>query len=124
MLPHAPGVQMADIPEDSVDLNKEEEKEDGEDKEKRSSMKLMDKRVEPDNEFESGKSGNKNSINHGETNGGGAEPMGRPLDIPWLWHRPEGRGASHRHFGLCCHLFGNDFPPSCTKVRVRWPHSF
>ena len=75
MLPHAPGVQMADIPEDSVDLNKEDEKEDGEDKEKRSSMKLMDKRVEPDNEFESGKSGNKNSINHGETNGGGAEPM-------------------------------------------------
>ena len=24
MLPHAPGVQMADIPEDSIDLNKEE----------------------------------------------------------------------------------------------------
>ena len=28
MLPHAPGVQMADIPEDSVDINKEKEGED------------------------------------------------------------------------------------------------
>merc|ERR1712130_906337 len=73
MLPHAPGVQMADIPEDSVDLNKDDEKEDSEDKDKRNTMKLMDKRVEPDNEFESGKSGNKNAQNHGETNG--AEPM-------------------------------------------------
>ena len=73
MLPHAPGVQMADIPEDSIDLNKEEEKEDSEDKDKRNTMKLMDKRVEPDNEFESGKSGNKNNQNHGYTNG--AEPM-------------------------------------------------
>ena len=36
-------------------------------------MKMMDKRIEPENEFESGKSGNKNSVNHGETNG--AEPM-------------------------------------------------
>merc|ERR1719348_1507812 len=73
MLPHAPGVQMADIPEDGVDINKDDEKEDIEDKDKRSSMKLMDKRIEPDNEFESGKSGNKNAQNHGETNG--AEPM-------------------------------------------------
>ena len=73
MLPHAPGVQMADIPEDSIDLNKEGEKEDSKDKDKRNTMKLMDKRVEPDNEFESGKSGNKNNQNHGYTNG--AEPM-------------------------------------------------
>ena len=73
MLPHAPGVQMADIPEDSVDINKEKEEEDAEDKDKRVTMKMMDKRVEPENEFESGKSGNKNSVNHGETNG--AEPM-------------------------------------------------
>ena len=57
MLPHAPGVQMADIPEDSVDLNKEKEAEDegGEaDKDKRLGVKIMDKRVEPENEFESG----------------------------------------------------------------------
>ena len=73
MLPHAPGVQMADIPEDSVDINKDKEEEDTEDKDKRVTMKMMDKRVEPENEFESGKSGNKNSVNHGETNG--AEPM-------------------------------------------------
>ena len=98
MLPHAPGVQMADIPEDSVDINKEKEAEDegGEvDKDKRLGVKIMDKRVEPENEFESGencfkasgiqmnpllhflsfsgKSGNKNAVNHGETNG--AEPM-------------------------------------------------
>ena len=73
MLPHAPGVQMQDIPEDSVDINKDKEEEDGEDKDKRVTMKMMDKRIEPENEFESGKSGNKNSVNHGETNG--AEPM-------------------------------------------------
>ena len=57
MLPHAPGVQMADIPEDSVDINKEKEGEDegGEaDKDKRLRVKIMDKRVEPENEFESG----------------------------------------------------------------------
>ena len=57
MLPHAPGVQMADIPEDSVDINKEKEAEDegGEvDKDKRLGVKIMDKRVEPENEFESG----------------------------------------------------------------------
>ena len=74
MLPHAPGVQMADIPEDSVDINKEKEAEDdgGEaDKDKRLGVKIMDKRVEPENE--SGKSGNKNAVNHGETNG--AEQM-------------------------------------------------
>ena len=59
MLPHAPGVQMADIPEDSVDINKEKEGE-GEDeggeadKDKRLRVKIMDKRVEPENEFESG----------------------------------------------------------------------
>ena len=70
MLPHAPGVQMADIPEDSVDINKEDE--DTEDKDKRLGVKIMDKRVEPDNEFESGKSGNKNSVNHGEN---GVEAM-------------------------------------------------
>merc|ERR1719230_2248549 len=52
MLPHAPGVQMADIPEDSVDINKEKEEEDTEDKDKRVTMKMMDKRVEPENEFE------------------------------------------------------------------------
>jgi len=74
MLPHAPGVQMADIPEDSVDLNKDKEEDDSnEEKDKRVTMKMMDKRIEPENEFESGKSGNKNSVNHGETNG--AEPM-------------------------------------------------
>merc|ERR1711923_256084 len=76
MLPHAPGVQMADIPEDSVDLNKDDEEDDSneeKDKDKRLGVKIMDKRVEPENEFESGKSGNKNAVNHGETNG--AEPM-------------------------------------------------
>merc|ERR1719175_159001 len=63
--------------EDSVDLNKDKEDEDNEDKDKRLGVKIMDKRVEPDNEFESGKSGNKNNVNHGETNG--AEPMDTDL---------------------------------------------
>ncbi len=57
MLPHAPWVKMADIPEDSVDFNKEKEAEDedegGEDdKVKRLGTKIMDKRGK--NEFESG----------------------------------------------------------------------
>ena len=74
MLPHAPGVQMADIPEDNVDINKDKEEEDSEaDKDKRNTVKIMDKKIEHEAEFEAGKSGNKNSVNHGETNG--AEPM-------------------------------------------------
>ena len=57
ILPHAPWVKMADIPEDSVYINKEKEAEDegGEDdKVKRLGAKIMDKRVKPENEFESG----------------------------------------------------------------------
>jgi len=68
MLPHAPGVQMADIPEDGVDLKDDEELEKG-DPDKRSNIKLLDKRVEPDNEFESGKSGNRN---HSSAGGAGS----------------------------------------------------
>merc|ERR1719288_691617 len=75
MLPHAPGVQMADIPEDSVNLDKEDEEVDAADSDKRGNMKLMDQGREADNEFEEGKSGNKNEKNHGETNGDAAEPM-------------------------------------------------
>jgi len=75
MLPHAPGVQMADIPEDSVNLDKEDEEVDAADPDKRGNMKLMDQGREADNEFEEGKSGNKNEKNHGETNGDAAEPM-------------------------------------------------
>ena len=65
MLPHAPGVQMADIPEDSLDINKEKEAEDegGEaDKDKRLGVKIMDKMVEPANEFESGEKYGENSF--------------------------------------------------------------
>ena len=80
MLPHAPGVQMADIPEDSVNLEKEvggwiviliqgkvelnniyivccqDEELDAADPDKRNNMKLMDQNREADNEFEEGKS--------------------------------------------------------------------
>ena len=82
MLPHAPGVQMADIPEDSVNLDKEvskhylfifllffgsrqwiyltetlkDEEVDAADPDKRGNMKLMDQGREADNEFEEGKS--------------------------------------------------------------------
>merc|ERR1712165_356096 len=73
MLPHAPGVQMADIPEDGVPLKEESEALDEANPDKRLPQQIKDKIVEADNEFESGKSGNKNSVNHGETNG--AEPM-------------------------------------------------
>lgn len=50
MLPHIPGVQMADIPEDSVGINNEKkvEEERGEDdKDKRLREKIMEMKVDP-----------------------------------------------------------------------------
>ncbi|QQP58298.1 Histone deacetylase, partial [Caligus rogercresseyi] len=60
MLPHAPGVQMANIPEDGVTL-----KEDTDDAnpDKRNPQALKDKQIEADNEFEDPKSGNKDISN-------------------------------------------------------------
>merc|ERR1719384_2150169 len=61
MLPHAPGVQMANIPEDGVTLKEESEAADEADPDKRLPQQIKDKIVEADNEFEdSTKSGNKN----------------------------------------------------------------
>ena len=62
MLPHAPGVQMANIPEDSVQLKEESEAADEADPDKRNPPQLKDKQIEPDNEFDDpqGKSGNRN----------------------------------------------------------------
>ena len=68
-LPHAPGVQMAEIPIDSIDLNREYEELDASDPDKRNNRKLMDVRVEADNEFEERESDNRNKENYGETNG-------------------------------------------------------
>jgi histone deacetylase 1/2 len=61
MLPHAPGVQMANIPEDGVPLKDESEAIDEANPDKRLPQQIKDKIVEADNEFEdSTKSGNKN----------------------------------------------------------------
>ena len=62
MLPHAPGVQMANIPEDGVTLKEESEAADEADPDKRNPPQLKDKQIEPDNEFDDaqGKSGNRN----------------------------------------------------------------
>ena len=68
-LPHAPGVQMAEIPIDSIDLNREYEELDASDPDRRNNRKLMDIRVEADNEFEERGSDNRNKENYGETNG-------------------------------------------------------
>ena len=61
MLPHAPGVQMASIPEDGVTLKEESEAADEADPDKRNPPELKDKQIEPDNEFDGrpGKSGKK-----------------------------------------------------------------
>lgn len=72
MLPHAPGVQMADIPEDGVDIN-QDELVDAANPDSRVNSIMKDRRAEPDNEFEEGKSGNRNVESHRESNG--AEPM-------------------------------------------------
>jgi len=64
MLPHAPGVQMADIPPDGlgVPVKDEGEAADAADPDKRNPPALKDKQIEADNEFEDGtKSGNKDA---------------------------------------------------------------
>ena len=66
MLPHAPGVQMADIPADGVTIKEDT---DDADPDKRNPQQIKDKTIEPDNEFEEGKSGNK------DVNNGKEEPM-------------------------------------------------
>ena len=61
MLPHAPGVQMANIPEDGIALKEESEAADEANPDKRLPQQIKDKIIEPDNEFEdSTKSGNRN----------------------------------------------------------------
>merc|ERR1712088_84880 len=60
MLPHAPGVQMANIPEDGVPLKDESEAADEADPDKRNPQQLKDKQIDADNEFEEDKSGNRN----------------------------------------------------------------
>lgn len=61
MLPHAPGVQMANIPEDGIALKEESEVVDEANPDKRMPQQIKDKVIEADNEFEdSTKSGNRN----------------------------------------------------------------
>lgn len=59
MLPHAPGVQMANIPEDGVSLKEESALEDEADPDKRNPHQIRDKQIEAENEFEDPKSGNR-----------------------------------------------------------------
>ena len=66
MLPHAPGVQMADIPADGAVIKEDV---DDADPDKRNPQQIKDKTITPDNEFEEGKSGNKDVSN------GKDEPM-------------------------------------------------
>merc|ERR1712048_931094 len=67
-LPHAPGVQMANIPEDGVPLKDESEAIDEANPDKRLPQQIKDKIVEADNEFEdSTKSGNKNETDSSAT---------------------------------------------------------
>ena len=67
MLPHAPGVQMANIPEDGVTLKDENEAQDEADPDKRNPQAVKDKSIEPDNEFEEPKSGNRNNEENMDT---------------------------------------------------------
>lgn len=73
MLPHAPGVQMANIPEDGIPLKEESEALDEADPDKRKPQQIKDKMVEADNEFEdSTKSGNRNENDSDEAKTGTA----------------------------------------------------
>jgi len=58
MLPHAPGVQMANIPEDGVKLDDGAALDEA-DPDKRLPKEVNDKMIEADNEFEDSKSGNR-----------------------------------------------------------------
>jgi len=69
MLPHAPGVQMANIPEDGVKVDDGAAMDDA-DPDKRLPKEIKDKMIEADNEFEDDKSGNRDeSKAGGDTNG-------------------------------------------------------
>ena len=61
MLPHAPGVQMSDIPADGQTLKDDSEANDEANPDKRNPQAVRDKKVEADNEFEEGASGNKDN---------------------------------------------------------------
>ena len=82
MLPHAPGVQMAEIPPDGAALKEDT---DDADPDKRNPQQLKDKQIEADNEFEEGKSGNKdvtnansNASNAANANNGNKD---EPMDV-------------------------------------------
>ena len=70
MLPHAPSVQMADIPPDGIAIKEDT---DDADPDKRNPQQLKDKQIEHENEFEEAKSGNKNIAT--AKNGSKDEPM-------------------------------------------------
>merc|ERR1712168_1400167 len=77
MLPHAPGVQMANIPEDGVKVD-EGEAMDEANPDKRLPKEVKDKMIEADNEFEeeeTKKSGNRDesSTAKADSNGGGKD---------------------------------------------------
>ncbi len=79
MLPHAPGVQMADIPPDGlgVPIKDDGEAADAADPDKRNPTAISDKQVEAENEFDESKSGNKDSASSKEEPmevDGGAKP--------------------------------------------------
>ena len=76
MLPHAPGVQMANIPEDGVTLKEESEAGDEANPDKRMPQQIKDKIIEPDNEFEdSTKSGNRNENDSNINNTTGSKKL-------------------------------------------------
>ena len=78
MLPHAPGVQMSDIPPDGIALKEDT---DDADPDKRNPHQIKDKAIEPDNEFEEGKSGNKdNSDNNGTAATAAAAAKEEPME--------------------------------------------
>ena len=52
---------MANIPEDGVTLKEESENADEADPDKRNPQQIKDKSIEPDNEFEDPKSGNRDN---------------------------------------------------------------
>merc|ERR1719445_2093306 len=83
MLPHAPGVQMANIPEDGVPLKEESEAADEADPDKRNPPQLKDKQIEPDNEFDGapGKSGNRDEVSGKDEVKKEASKEEEPMDV-------------------------------------------
>merc|ERR1719356_2160790 len=83
MLPHAPGVQMANIPEDAISLKDDTDDASPDERNPRNPPQLKDKQIEPDNEFDGapGKSGDRDEMSGKDEVKKEASKEEEPMDV-------------------------------------------